>query len=198
MKKKKEDKSQQKKQKAIYKFKFSKDQKKDLQTAFNIFDKDGTGNIDIKDLKVILRALGFEPQEDEIKKLLSSINRSDEDEADKKSFSANTIDWNEFLSIMGEKLAESEEIEHLKVGFYNFCDEFLENEPHKFITLRSLREVAKTLGEEMSDEELKEMMIEANPSLKGNNEGGKPDDEDLYRINEQHFRDLLDKIKSGS
>ena len=196
--KKKEDKSQQKIQQAIYKFKFSKEQKKDLQTAFNIFDKDGTGNIDIKDLKVILRALGFEPQEDEIKKLLSSINRSDEDDNEKKSFSANTIDWNEFLSIMSAKLAESEEIDHLKVGFYNFCDNSIEADNNKFITLKSLREVASILGEEMSDEELKEMMIEANPGLKSNNETGKADDEDLYRISEKQFKDLLDKIKSGN
>lgn len=195
--KKKEDKSNQKIQQAVYKFKFNKDQKKDLQTAFNIFDKDGTGNIDIKDLKVILRALGFEPQEDEIKKLLSSINRSDDDETEKKNLSANTIDWNEFLSIMSAKLAESEEIDHLKVGFYNFCDKTLENE-NKYITLKSLRDVSITLGQEMSDDELKEMMIEANPSLRMNIENGKSDNEDMFRVSEKQFKDLLDKIKSGN
>ena len=68
---KKNDKNQERLQEAVYKFKFTKEQNRDLQIAFEIFDKDGTGNIDIKDLKVILRALGFEPQEDEIKKLLS-------------------------------------------------------------------------------------------------------------------------------
>ena len=164
-KKKKEDKYIQKVQQAIYKFKFSKEQRKDLETAFNIFDKDGTGNIDIKDLKVILNALGFEPQEDEIKKLLSSINRSDEEETNKKGFSAHTIDLNEFLSIMRAKLAESEEIMHLKDGFYNFCGDQSDGS-NKYITLKSLREVSKSLGEEMRDEELKEMMIEANPNLK--------------------------------
>ena len=82
---------------AVYKFKFTKEQNRDLQTAFEIFDKDGTGNIDIKYLKVILRALGFEPQEDEIKRLLSTINRSDDEENNKKGFSTNTIDFEEFL-----------------------------------------------------------------------------------------------------
>lgn len=197
MKKKTEDKSAQKVHQAIYKFKFSKEQKKDLQTAFNIFDKDGTGNIDIKDLKVILNALGFEPQEDEIKKLLSSINRSDEEESNKKGFSAHTIDWNEFLSIMSAKLAESEEIQHLKVGFHNFCDEQLQGTV-KYITLKSLREMSKTLGEEMRDEELKEMMIEANPSLKSHLESGKDEDDELFRISQEQFNELLDKIKSGS
>jgi len=33
-----------------------------------------TGTIDIKELKVALRALGFEPKKDEIKKLISDLN----------------------------------------------------------------------------------------------------------------------------
>src|ERR1700723_3165103 len=117
MKKVKVVKNQKKIQQAVYKFRFTKEQQRDLKTSFDIFDKDGTGNIDIKDLKVILRALGFEPQEDEIKKLLSTINRSDEDDNSKNKFSANTIDFGEFLKIMEAKLGESEEIGSLKTGF---------------------------------------------------------------------------------
>ena len=52
--------------------------------------------------------------------MLSSINRSDEEESEKKTFSANTIDFDEFLSIMSAKLAESEEINDLKIGFLIF------------------------------------------------------------------------------
>lgn len=195
----KQSKTNEKIQKAIFKFKFSEEQKKDLRTAFNIFDKDGTGNIDIKDLKVILRALSFEPQEDEIKKLLSSIKRSDEEDNDKKNFNANTIDFDEFLLIMSAKLAESEDIEDLKVGFYNFCDYNLKefSNDKNYITLKSLREVADTLKEDISDEELKEMMIEANPNLKSNNEVIN-DDDSMYRISQKQFEELLEKIKTGS
>jgi Ca2+-binding EF-hand superfamily protein len=109
--------------------------------------------------------LGFEPQEDEIKKLLSTINRSDEDDNNKKGFSSNTIDFDEFLRIMNNKLRESEEIDHLKIGFFNFVDNELP-EKDKYITLASLRQVAEDLQEEVSDEELKEMMVQANPDLK--------------------------------
>ena len=101
----KEDKqSNEKFEQAVYKFRFSKEQKRDLRLSFNIFDKDGTGNINIKELTVILRALGFEPHEDEIKKLLSTINRSDDELTDAKGFIANTIDFDEFLRIMESKL----------------------------------------------------------------------------------------------
>ena len=117
-------------------------------TAFEIVDKDGTGNVDIKDLKVILRALGFEPQEDEIKKLLSTINRSDDEENNKKGFSSNTIDFEEFKKIMNNKLRESEEIEQLRVGFHSFTDQSIKKDPNEpeFITLKSLREVANEYG----------------------------------------------------
>ena len=100
---KKNDKNQERLEEAVYKFKFTKEQNRDLQTAFEIVDKDGTGNVDIKDLKVILRALGFEPQEDEIKKLLSTINRSDDEENNKKGFSSNTIDFEEFKKIIDKQ-----------------------------------------------------------------------------------------------
>ena len=159
-KSKKNDKNQERLEEAVYKFKFTKEQNRDLQTAFEIVDKDGTGNVDIKDLKVILRALGFEPQEDEIKKLLSTINRSDDEENNKKGFSSNTIDFEEFKKIMNNKLRESEEIEQLRVGFHSFTDQSIKKDPNEpeFITLKSLREVANELREVINDEELKEMM----------------------------------------
>lgn len=198
---KRNDKNVERQQQAVYKFKFSKEQNRDLQTAFEIFDKDGTGNIDVKDLKVILRALGFEPQEDEIKKLLGQINRSEEEENNKKGFSSNTIDFEEFKKIMNNKLKESEEIEQLRVGFFSFTDKNLpksEKDPGEYITLSSLRDVANELREVVNDEELKEMMVQANPDLKNLINEGKGDDESIYKISQQQFNQLLDRIKSGN
>lgn len=107
MKKSQSDRGQKKIQQAIYKFHLNEEQLRDLQSSFDIFDKDGTGNIDIKDLKVILRALGFEPQEDEIKKLLTTIDRTEDEDSNKKGSSSNTIDWSEFLEIMKNKLVSN-------------------------------------------------------------------------------------------
>ena len=200
-KNKKEKKNKERLEQAVYKFKFTKEQNRDLQTAFEIFDKDGTGNIDIKDLKVILRALGFEPQEDEIKKLLSTINRSDDEENNKKGFSTNTIDFEEFKKIMNNKLRESEEIESLRVGFFSFTDKDLpkeNNNDNEYITLKSLRDVANELREVVNDEELKEMMVQANPELKNLINEGKGDDESIYKISQAQFNQLLDRIKSGN
>ena len=49
-------------------------QKKDIKEAFDLFDVDGSGTIDIKELNVALRALGFEPKKDDIKRLVSDLS----------------------------------------------------------------------------------------------------------------------------
>lgn len=56
------------KEKGKWKQNLTAAQREDLRTAFNLFDTDGTGTIDSKELKVALRALGFEPRKDEMKK----------------------------------------------------------------------------------------------------------------------------------
>ena len=43
----------------------------ELRIAFNLFDSEGGGFMNTSQLKVALRALGFEPKPDEIKKLLT-------------------------------------------------------------------------------------------------------------------------------
>ena len=101
---------------------------------------------------------------------------------------------------MSNKLRESEEIEQLKVGFHSFTDKTLPKEPGEqdYITLKSLREVAKELNEVINDEELKEMMVQANPELKNLIDEGKRDDESIYKISQAQFNQLLDRIKSGN
>ncbi len=66
-----------------------------------MFDADGSGVIDIKELKVALRALGFEPKKDEIKKLISEISTEQKDKEN-----TNSIDYTEFLQIMTAKMNE--------------------------------------------------------------------------------------------
>ena len=62
------------------------------------------GAIDVKELRVALRALGFEPKKDEIKKLVSNLNTEEKDKEND-----NTIDFNEFLQIMTTKMVKQGE-----------------------------------------------------------------------------------------
>jgi len=83
-----------------------------------------------------------------------------------------TIDFNEFLDMMTSKMSERDSREEILKAFRLFDDD----ETGK-ITLKNLRRVAKEIGENMTDEELQEMIEEAD--LDGDNE---IDQEEFLRI----------------
>lgn len=51
-------------------------QRADIKEAFDLFDVEGTGTIDAKEVRVALRALGFEPSRDELKRLITEVERN--------------------------------------------------------------------------------------------------------------------------
>ena len=53
----------------------TEEQKQEIREAFDLFDPDGSGTIDAKELKVAMRALGFEPKKEEIKKMIADIDK---------------------------------------------------------------------------------------------------------------------------
>ena len=59
-----------------YKQELSVAQKEEVTEAFKLMDSGGTGNIEVNELKVALRALGFEPQKEEINRLITDLNNS--------------------------------------------------------------------------------------------------------------------------
>ena len=105
-----------------------------------------SGTIDAKELKVAMRALGFEPKKEEIRKMIAEIDRD----------GSGTVDFNEFLAMMTTKMGERDSREEILKAFRLFDDD----ETGK-ISFRNLKRVANELGEKMSDEELQEMIDEA-------------------------------------
>ena len=53
----------------------NEEQRAEIKEAFDLFDTNGSGIIDLQDLKVALRALGFEPAKSEIKTLINELNK---------------------------------------------------------------------------------------------------------------------------
>jgi len=60
-----------------------------------LFDTSGSGTIEAKELKVALRALGFEQTKEEINKLINDIDKD----------KSKRIDFQEFLEIMITKMS---------------------------------------------------------------------------------------------
>ena len=124
----------------------TEEQKQEIREAFDLFDSESTGAIDAKELKVAMRALGFEPKKEEIRKILAEVDKSGE----------GIIRFDDFLDIMTQKMLERDPVEEMKKAFHLICEEGQDK-----ITLKSLQKVAKELGENMSIEELQEMIEEA-------------------------------------
>ena len=86
-----------------------------------------------------MTALGFEPKEEEIKKMISEIDKE----------GTGTLDFNDFLSLMTSKMSEKDSKEEILKAFRLFDDD----ETGK-ISFKNLKRVAKELGENLTDEEL--------------------------------------------
>jgi len=93
-----------------------------------------------------MRALGFESKRDEIKKMIADVDQN----------GSGVIEYTEFLDMMTQKMAERDPREEMIKAFRLFDDD----ESGK-ISFRNLKRVAKELGENMTDEEITEMIEEA-------------------------------------
>jgi centrin-1 len=93
-----------------------------------------------------MRALGFEPKREEIKKMIADVDKDN----------SGVIDFPEFLDMMTQKMAERDPREEMLKAFRLFDDE-----GDGKITFKNLKRVAKELGENMTDEEIQEMIDEA-------------------------------------
>lgn len=123
----------------------SEEQKQEIKEAFELFDQDHDGAIDYHELKVAMRALGFELKKAEVLKLIRDHNRQGDD----------LMDYDDFVKIMTAHILARDPMEEVKRAFRLFDDE-----GRGKINIKNLRRVAKELGESLGEEELQAMIDE--------------------------------------
>lgn len=129
-------------------------QKTDIKEAFDYFDQGGVGQIKKKELKVILRALGFNPTNEELDKLVDSNNEGK---------SSDSIDFQEFMDIMLTKIEEKLSKEDIKYAFKKISsiNRKESDDEEKYICSEDIEKIANDLGEKLTKEEIDEMLSEA-------------------------------------
>ena len=140
----------------------SEEEKKEIKETFDLFDTDSTGTIDTKELKIAMRVLGYEPTNEEVKKI---IDEHDKDEA-------GNITYQIFLDFMTTKLLDRNPLDEIKKIFTLF-----DIEGKGKISLKDLNRISNELGENIGEKELMELINE------GDKDGdGEISEEDFIRI----------------
>jgi len=128
------------------------EQKQEIKEAFDLFDMDKDGAIDYHELKVAMRALGFDVSKDVVLKILRDNDRS----LDRIGATGRgVIVYEDFYKVMARYILERDPLEEIRQAFHLFDDDHTGK-----ISLRNLRRVAEELGENLDDDELTAMIEE--------------------------------------
>merc|ERR1712046_554717 len=119
----------------------------------------------LTELHTAMKALGFEPKKEEIAKMVKEMDKDGDA----------TVDFEEFCTMMAEKMNQKDGKEELLKGFKLFDDDKTGK-----ISFKNFQRVAKELGENLSEAELKEILAEADTDGDG-------------EINETEFLEVMKK-----
>ena len=175
-------------------------QRQEIKESFDLADADGSGTLDSKQVKWAMRAIGFEPIPSSVQKaVLASRNNSSSvakaaGNSSSISSSSNsttltkipelrevtaTMQYDEYYALMRPLYFEGGSNEdRFKKAFRLFDDD----ETGK-ISFKNLKRVVRELGERMPDEEIHEMMRDADRD----GDGGVSEAEFLQVIKGAHF-----------
>ena len=125
----------------------------EIKEAFNLFDTDKSGTIDVQEFKDALNNLGLDDNNGAFVQLLDNIDAN----------KSGKVDFDEFVNLLtvhGSDLTTKEDLERV----YTY---FLGDDKGDKIDINHLRDVCELLGEKLSDEELEEMIFRADVDKDG-------------------------------
>ena len=100
-----------------------------------------------------MRSLHLNPTEADIREMINEVDKD----------GSNSIDFSEFLQLMSKKMKETESEDDIREAFKVF-----DKNGDGLISAAELRHVMTNLGEKLLDEEVDEMLAEADIDQDGN------------------------------
>ena len=121
----------------------TEEQVHEFREVFEMFDNDGEGAIDAQELATVMRALGQNPTQAELEEMVKRVD----------SDGSGQIEFEEFLQLMAIRIKEDDTEEGLIEAFKVF-----DRDQGGDITNDELREVMRSLGSKMDEEDIDEMV----------------------------------------
>ena len=129
--------------------KFTEAQLAEFKEAFSLFDTNGDGLVDTKEIGVVMRSLAQMPSEEEVEGIKAGIG--------KKEF-----DFPEFLAVMSKNMKPLPSENDIKEAFRVF-----DKEGDGTVSVNELCHVLRNLGEKLTEEEVAEFRKEADETGSG-------------------------------
>mmetsp|Transcript_26340 Transcript_26340/g.78485 ORF Transcript_26340/g.78485 Transcript_26340/m.78485 type:complete len:168 (-) Transcript_26340:16-519(-) len=124
------------------------EQKAEIKEAFDLFDTDQSGEIDLKELKAAMQSLGYESKNDTIFTMLAELDKDGNA----------SLDFEEFLDLMSGKEGKDEKDTKEEIDkIFRLFD----GESKGVIIIKDVMKVCKELGERLTVEEVTEIVRRA-------------------------------------
>lgn len=120
---------------------FNEAQLREIRNAFDVFDKDHSGNISRAELAEVMKSLGQNPTSEELDDVIKEVDLDND----------GSIGFNEFVKMMEVELQRSDKalIDAFKV---------LDENGDGFVTLQELKRIVIVTCPQITDDELKQMI----------------------------------------
>ncbi|XP_050676635.1 uncharacterized protein LOC126973414 isoform X2 [Leptidea sinapis] len=127
-------------------------QKNDLREAFNLLDYSGDGKIKAEDFRVAIKALGYEPTGEELSKMIAGVDKGQ----------TGKLSFENFEAAIMRKIMSLDSDGDIMKSFRLF-----DMDDCGFISAENLKKVTEILGINLSDEEIEEMIDDADKDYDG-------------------------------
>lgn len=127
-------------------------EKQEIREAFDMFATDGSAYLDFSQFKVAMRALGFIPAKGEARQLIQKVCDGE----------SNYIDFNQFQELMAQKIFARKPDDEIEQAFTLF-----DKDEDGAISFEDLKTITDELGENLTEQELLDMIKEADRMKKG-------------------------------
>ncbi|XP_063371327.1 uncharacterized protein LOC134659592 [Cydia amplana] len=131
---------------------FTKEQENDLRQAFNLLDYNGEGKMNAQDFRVAIKALGYEPTAEELQHMINGVDKG----------GSGKLSFENFQTLLMRKVMALDTDGDIMKSFRLF-----DVDDSGLISFENLKAVTEILGTYLTDEEIEEMMDDADKDYDG-------------------------------